>query len=342
MVRRLRQSIRLLPAVLLGLAAWACGGSSPAGPAAPLPTSPLTLVFFLDENASGLLDGGEWTRVPGVAVEIGAARATSEVGTGRAILAAVTDGTHSVDFSALPAFFVQPRGLTVQAPQPGGEVAVPLTLPIGNNTPGTYMAFGDSITNGDGSSGSEGYRAPLQAMLAHHFGNARVFDEGVPGTRSNQGADRIASSLASTRAAYTLILYGTNDWNHCDRAVPCFTIDSLATIVREVRAAGSLPFLATIIPANPRFADHLAAERNDWVAAMNDLIRPLARKEGAVLVDLHKAFLETADLNLIFSDYIHPNDAGYVLMAGTFFRAITDPVPVTAAAGHDDPPALLH
>jgi lysophospholipase L1-like esterase len=165
-----------------------------------------------------------------------------------------------------------------------------------------------------------------------------VIDEGISGTRSDAGAERIGGSLNRERPAYTLILYGTNDWNRaeCKTDFPCYTIDSLRSMIGAVKATRSLPFLATIPPANPEVG--AGAERNDWVARMNDLIRPMARQEGAVLVDVHAAFLRAGTLSDLFADHVHPNDRGYQILADEFFRAITQPVQVTTGAA---PPALL-
>src|SRR5206468_3708601 len=116
-----------------------------------------------------------------------------------------------------------------------------------------YMGFGDSITIGDFSSDDRGYRGRLEDKLIAHFGRASVPSEGVEATRSNSGADRIDASLRRVRPAYTLILYGTNDWNvsACKNTPPCFTIDSLRDIALSARGASSLPVLSTIIPADP-------------------------------------------------------------------------------------------
>ena len=80
------------------------------------------------------------------------------------------------------------------------------------------------------------------------------------------------------RPAYTLIHYGTNDWNmgECKFNPPCFTIDSLRTMVRDVKGRSGLPILATIIPANPIYLE-TQPERNQWIAAMNVRIKDMAR-----------------------------------------------------------------
>jgi hypothetical protein len=72
---------------------------------------------------------------------------------------------------------------------------------------------------------------------------------------------------------------------------------------------------------------------------MNELIRPMALAEGAVLVDLEAAFLREPDLASLFVDHIHPNDAGYEIIASEFFAAISRPA-ATAAGAPDAPVAF--
>jgi lysophospholipase L1-like esterase len=59
------------------------------------------------------------------------------------------------------------------------------------------------------------------------------------------------------------------------------------------------------------------------VKTVNDLIRRIAREEGILLVDHEAAFLAQASLAPLFTDQVHPNDAGYALIADTYFRALT-------------------
>lgn len=322
------QALRPLAPLVAVLALACCGGSS--GPTAPSGSHTVVVVVFYDENGNGTWENTENARVPEVVVDVAGRTARSDKVFGRAVIDAVPEGTHPVAVrrESLPPFYQQVPGATVsvRSPQPEGEnVFFPLTLAIGSNRPGVYMAFGDSITVGEGSRESDGYKDVLQAQLQGHFGRGVVVDEGISGTRSSAGAARIGDSLSRVRPAYSLILYGTNDWNHidCKLNFPCFTIDSLRTIVRSVRAAQGLPVLGTIIPVNPEAES--SSERNDWVVAMNELIRPLAQQEGAALADLHAAFLKAGDLSLLFADKVHPNDRGYQIIASEFFRALTAP-----------------
>ena len=133
--------------------------------------------------------------------------------------------------------------------------------------------------------------------------------------------------LAREKPAYTLILYGTNDWNEleCKVEFPCFTIDSLRSMIRQARDRNSLPVVGTIPPVNTAFADRSPPERQDWVKRMNDLVRPMVVQEGALLADVHAAMLKAGDVTALFADHVHPNDRGYQIMAQEWFRAITTP-----------------
>jgi lysophospholipase L1-like esterase len=293
------------------------------------------LVFY-DENANSILDPLESIRLPGVTVQL-ATRTGQTASGGHAIVANVPSGSQvaTVRPESLPPYFVPGAQVTVQVPA-GAEVAVPVNLPIGTNRTNVYMAFGDSITFGEGSNDGSGYRSYLEADLRSYWGGtASVRNEGQSATRSNTGAQRIGRSLDRTRPAYTLILYGTNDWNdlECrDERFPCYTIDSLRSMIREARSIQSNPILGTIIPVNPQYTDKQPTERNDWVRRMNDQIRALARTERVAVADIHAAYLRQTSLPSLYSDFLHPNEQGYALMSQAFLQGITQPLSVTGSA----------
>ena len=69
-----------------------------------------------------------------------------------------------------------------------GDVAVPAVLPIGSRAgPNVYLAFGDSITFGDGSSDGSGYRDELRADLRAYWGKADIDERRGPGHEEQQG-----------------------------------------------------------------------------------------------------------------------------------------------------------
>jgi lysophospholipase L1-like esterase len=314
-----------------------CGGGSPVGPDPPPtepPGTPVGAFVFYDENANGILDPLETIRLPGVVVQV-ATRTGQTASGGHAIVANVPAGAQvaTVKVESLPPYFVPGAQVAVQVPA-AAEVAVPVTLPIGTNRTNVYMAFGDSITFGEGSNDGSGYRSYLEADLRSYWGgSASVRNEGQSATRSNTGAQRIGRSLDRARPAYTLILYGTNDWNdiECrDDRFPCYTIDSLRSMIQDVRSVQSNPILGTIIPVNPQYADKQPTERNDWVKRMNDLIRALAKTERVPVADIYAVYMRQASLPPLYTDFLHPNEQGYDLMAQEFLRGITQPL---SAAG---------
>lgn len=318
----------LLPITLLA----ACGGGGGSTPT-PVRTGSVVGAVFYDENGNGQLESQESTRVPEVMVEVAGRSARASRVNGEFRIDTVPEGQHTltVRASTLPPYYTPPlQGVAVTVPQPDGRNAlVPLALPIGENRPNVYMAFGDSITVGQGSSDDAGYRPRLQTRLLAYFGRAQVANEGIFGTRSIAGQVRIDDSLYRARPAYTLIHYGTNDYNDTDagcRNPPyCYTIESLQNIILSARGSRSLPVLSTIIPGNPSNPDQ-QPQRNEWVAAVNERIKALARQERVPLADPHALFLREAAPSSLFVDHIHPNDRGYELMAEAFFRAITTPL----------------
>lgn len=309
-----------------------------ATPTPNVPTFPVAGVVFYDANGNGLRDAGEDGTIPGVVVRFGSANGQSAAG-GRFTVAGVPEGsrTAAVDSASLPPFFVAAPVAAMTVPQAAGtDLAVPAGPPIGSNRPYTFMAFGDSITQGDGSRRREGYRRTLQDRLSAYFGvRADVIDEGLSATRSDDGAGRIDAALRGERPAYTLVLYGTNDWNvfACRSVDTCFTRANVVSMIRSIKAAGGLPVVGTVPPVNPAFTDRSAADRNAWIEGTNAALKPLIVAEGGVVADVHAAMLREAGgesgLPALFSDHIHPNDRGYDAIADAFFRALVTP---TAAA----------
>lgn len=319
---------RRVPLAAALACAMACGGT-PSGPA-PVPTptpvsgNTVTAIVFYDENADGRVQAEEPIRVPDVEVTIGGRTSRSEKATGRAVVAGVPAGQHAVTVRAetLPPFYTAGAPVSTASPQdPGAPAMVPLVLPIGRNHPNTYMAFGDSITKEDGVALSLLYPQFLQSLLIAHFAGAEVNNRGSDGTDTFEGVERIGRGLDARRPAYTLILYGTNDWHKpvCQDAPPCHIVDNLRKMVQEVKAAESLPFLGTLPPVNP---DLNPAGRNDWIRTVNDAIRAMAREQGAVVVDVHAAFMRQPALPPLFNDHVHPSEAGRRVVAEAFFEAI--------------------
>ena len=337
----LRRRLVAIPALLL---ATACGGGggSPTGPTQPTGASVNVLVWY-DQNASAVLEDNETTRLASVVVEAGGVTATSARTTGRATLASVAPGmqTFKARGDSLPPYF---EAREVQANVPvSGDLFLPVGLPIGANRPAVYLALGDSITFGDGASAGRDWVTRLELALRAEWVQGEVINSGIEGNKSDQLAARIGPEMAGDRPACVLILIGTNDWNKCKDVDACFTQDSVRAALREALQARSLPFLSTIIPANPDDPERNPPQRNEWVEAMNQRLKAIAAQEGAVVVDSHAAFMRASgsDLGRLFADHVHPNDRGHQLIADEFLRVLTSPRSATASASTLDLKWLL-
>jgi hypothetical protein len=146
-----------------------------------VPTHSVGVALFYDENGNGLPDSAEAVRIPDAVVEIGGKQGRSAPLTGEAIIDGVPDGSQTliVRASSLPPYYEPPAPVTIAVPQTAGTTFVPVTLPIGSNRPNVYLAFGDSITGGEGSTDGEGYASRLQQKLETHLGRATIVKDGL-------------------------------------------------------------------------------------------------------------------------------------------------------------------
>ena len=166
----------------------------------------------------------------------------------------------------------------------------------------------------------------LEGRLGPYLGRAQVQEWGRPGDSSIENAEVATKTLRWFDPAYTLILLGTNDWHdsRCQDqgALDCFTIEALRSIVLDVKNHQSLPILGTLPPVNPDLAPQ---GRNDWVdeMKMNGAIRNLAREQGVPVAEINQMFRAQGSLPSLFADDVHPNDAGYDVIAEAWFDAIT-------------------
>jgi lysophospholipase L1-like esterase len=322
--------------MLLTLAGCAGGSpTQPSGATTPPPPSPppppvetfsVDVLAFYDENGNLALDSGERVRIPEAEIEIGGKIGLTALG-GGARVDGVPAGEYPVVVldASLPPYFRAGAEPTITVPT-SEVVEIPITLPIGSNTPNRYIAFGDSITEGGPRNGNSAYRSALRDLLQDFFGAARVVNSGVGGTTSNQGNDRFLSELVREHPAVALIVYGTNDWNACTTPDECFTVRALREMVRTARGNAVMPFVATILPTNTGFNDRAPPWRNTWVEEMNARIREMVEEEGAVLMDIHSAFVAAADggdYSRLFEDHVHPTPLGYDIMAHKMADAIT-------------------
>ncbi|MFC1657633.1 SGNH/GDSL hydrolase family protein [Candidatus Moduliflexota bacterium] len=178
------------------------------------------------------------------------------------------------------------------------------------------VAFGNSITAGVGDrSRPPGYPYKLELILIGSWPNAIVLNRGVAGERTYQGAVRINRVLARDNPDYVLIMEGINNVGQTSLSSVIWDLESM---VASVKAAGAIPLLASLTPTT---GPHEA--KMPGIEALNPMIRNLADREKIVFVDQFRAFMNTLDFTtLLDSDGLHPNTAGYQLMAETWYQGL--------------------
>lgn len=155
------------------------------------------------------------------------------------------------------------------------------------------LAFGDSLTYGTGASEAESYPAQL-ALLA----GRRVLREGVPGEVSATGLQRLPAVLDEHRPRLLVLCHGGNDFLR--RLPKAEAAANLRAMIQLARSRG----IDVVLIGTPEFGFLLTPP--DFYAEIAKEFR--IPYEGDVLSKILR------DSNLK-SDQVHPNAAGYRLMA---------------------------
>lgn len=168
--------------------------------------------------------------------------------------------------------------------------------PAGRN----IICFGDSLTYGTGASEGKDYPSLLAVMVAEPVINA-----GVPGDATADALARLERDVLSRDPKMVLITLGGNDLkNGVDRET---AFRNLRTIVEAIQEAGALVVIGGVdIPFYGR--------------GFGDAYRELAAETGSVIIP--NVFDDIMGKPSRMSDRIHPNDAGYEIMARRFYGAI--------------------
>jgi lysophospholipase L1-like esterase len=162
------------------------------------------------------------------------------------------------------------------------------------------LAFGDSLTYGTGANEEESYPAQLARLSGR-----RVLREGVPGEVSASGLARLPGLLDEHRPRLLLLCHGGNDFL---RRLP--KAEAAANVRAMIRLAQSRGVEVVLI-GTPEFGFLLSPP--DFYAEIAKEFR--IPYEGGVLSTILR------DTNLK-ADQVHPNAAGYRLMAQRVYELL--------------------
>ncbi|WP_328424159.1 SGNH/GDSL hydrolase family protein [Streptomyces sp. NBC_00443] len=200
--------------------------------------------------------------------------------------------------------------------------------------------FGDSITDGFGS--TPGANRRWSDVLAQRTGRP-VLNAGIGGNLllndsawyGEKGVHRLRRDVLDRPGADTLVvLLGLNDigFSETDEqptykpAPPVEAGELIAghrELIRQGRAAGLRVIGATLLPFGG--SDHWGERAAKVSHELNEWIR--SSGEYDTVVDLNRALADRADPDRLrpsydFGDHLHPNDAGYEVMAEAVSTAL--------------------
>ena len=216
-----------------------------------------------------------------------------------------------------------------------------------------FVAFGDSITAGeDGVSPlmpwlptdfpgvvsmpsiitqSTAYPTVLQQQLAARYAAQTIVvaNAGLPAEQASgpETLTRFSQWVGSRTYESVLLMEGTNDIFGGDTTKIPAAINNLRTMLRNAKNVGVRPYLATVPPMNP--AGSRGRLGYAAVPPLNDQIRVLAASEAVTLVDVFVAF--NNNMSLLAADGLHPNAAGYDVIAQTFYTALRSTLEVSGS-----------
>jgi acyl-CoA hydrolase len=170
------------------------------------------------------------------------------------------------------------------------------------------LAFGDSVTHGTGAQEVEDY----PTRLAQRSG-WQVVNAGIPGDTAQEAKSRIGKLLQEVEPALVIVELGGNDFLR--RRVEKDVKEDLRAILQAVRTAGAIPVLVGV----PELSIFGAATGR---LADSIIYVELAKEEGVLLV--HDVFAEVLSDGSLRADRIHPNAAGYQVLADGIADTLAD------------------
>ena len=173
-----------------------------------------------------------------------------------------------------------------------------------------------------GNSITEGWAKYFRTM----FAGKPYVGRGIGGQTTPQMLVRFRQDVIALKPAVVVILAGTNDiaGNTGPSTVEMIE-DNLASMAELARANGIEVVLSSVLPVYD-YPWRRGLEPAPKIVALNAWMKQYAATHGAVYLDYHSAMADERQgmKPELASDGVHPNEAGYRLMAPLVERAIAE------------------
>jgi lysophospholipase L1-like esterase len=193
------------------------------------------------------------------------------------------------------------------------EANAALPLPAASEKRVVFM--GDSIT--------EGWAKIYPQFFAAHPG---YVDRGISGQTTPQMLVRFRQDVIAMRPAAVVILAGTNDiaGNTGPTTVEAIE-DNLQSMAELARGSGIRVVLSSVLPVFD-YAWRPGLQPVPKIAALNSWMKDYCEKEGCIYLDYFSAMADERKgmPPALSRDGVHPNKAGFVIMAALAENAIAE------------------
>lgn len=189
----------------------------------------------------------------------------------------------------------------------------PVDDSLGSAIAVTITTVGDSITYGDRSIVG-GYPGMLEQKLRQSRQNVTVKNEGIPGAKAEL-VDLYFQRL-TVGSDIVLLMVGTNDLGTLGTLYDSNPIAYIEKSIDRAQRARQRILVASIPPQFDCRQDY-----NSQIRSLNARIAAVAARQQVEFVDIHQAILDQGGAALI-ADCVHPNDAGYQVIADRFLNAL--------------------
>jgi lysophospholipase L1-like esterase len=331
--KKLRHRLGLGGLLVAALVVGACGGSTPTTPTPTPPTTPPVVAGAPAVTCPASITIGSPNGAP--------VPVTYTVPTATGGVAPVTVSCAPASGSPFPVTMTTVQCTATASDNQTGSCSFPVTVtpPIPQLTETNFLAFGDSLTQGEVSSpvatssdangfpsfglqivASAAYPRQLQLLLAARYTqqNITVSNFGVAGESATNGAKRFPNVIANARPDVVLLLEGANDLSALGQAGFSTAVAAVESMAKEARFRNARVFIGTLPPPRPGGKNTITAAT---VQQFNTRLASIAAGERAVLVDLYGPMLSGVN-TYIGTDGLHPTELGYQKIAEIFNAAI--------------------
>lgn len=165
----------------------------------------------------------------------------------------------------------------------------------------TILAFGDSLTFGTGAGSDESYPAVLASLTG-----LQVINAGIPGEETAEGLERLPEILTRHRPDLVILCHGGNDILRKKNNRK--TADNLRRMIKQIHAVGASVILLGV--PEPKLFMMKSAE-----------FYPVIAQEFGIPAET-RIIPHVEGESSLKSDGIHPNKAGYRLIAEAVFTLL--------------------